>query len=349
MRMREEEGGPWRTKRLRVGPSSRLRTKAAARLEADRLLDRMSLSRPLTGYAIAFDAFSAIYIRDHLAVMQRTTLPAYRSILNRHLVPILKSTPLHEITGRKPAAVVAALMKAGLSRSSIRATMSVLSRLLDVASELGYASVTLNRRSYRLPPRPPPAERRCFTPLEASKIIHGAKNPWKALYALMAYAGLRCSEALGLAWNQVDLQGRQLHIRQAAAMGELKTVKSRNSAADLPMPDELVDVLTDFGIWRAFRNISTELLFESPQGGPYWTASVYYHFTPLLKRLGIAPGGLHAFRHGHATNLFATGASAPVVRGMLRHGDIKTTLGYVHVTGEDMRLAAAAAGKRIGP
>lgn len=334
---------------IRVGSKRNLRTRAAARKEADRILDRMAITTPTTGRAIAFDEFAEIYLADQVSVMEESTLTSYRSIVRHHLVPTLQSTPMHEISGRKPAAVVGALAKSRLSRPSIRAAMGVLGRMLDVASALGYASVPLNRRTYRLPPAAAFREPRCFTPAESRKIIERSPYPWRAFYALMAYAGLRCSEALGIEWAHIDLQARQLHIRQAATHGKLKTVKSRNSAADLPIPDELHEILSEYqGCFCNTAGWELDLLFESPRGGPYWASSIYRHFKPLLKGLEIKPAGLHAFRHGHATNLFAGGASAPVVRGMLRHGDIKTTLRYTHVTGEDMRAAAAAAGKIIG-
>jgi site-specific recombinase XerD len=85
------------------------------------------------------------------------------------------------------------------------------------------------------------------------------------------------------------------------------------------------------------------LLFAN-RGAPYWSSNVRrYHFHPLLERLGIPRGGLHAFRHGHATNLFASGVSAPTVKGMLRHGDIKVTLGYTHMASSEQRAAAESA------
>lgn len=349
-RIRDAATKSWSARRVQLGASSRLKTRAAARLAADRLLERLAISAPITGQTILFEAFVEIYLEEQLSRMQPTTLSSYRSILDHHLVPILKGTALHEISGRKPGAIVGALARARLARPSIRAAMGVLGRLLDVASELGYASIPLNRRSYRLPPAPARREPRCFTPREARAIIEKSAYPWKAFYALMAFAGLRCSEALGIEWQHVDLVKRLLHIRQAAAMGKLKAVKSSNSAADLPMPDELHAVLEEFREHTGHTDESPlDLLFESPQGGPYWASAVYRtHFHPLLKRLGMPAAGLHAFRHGHATNLFAGGASAPVVRGMLRHGDIKTTLRYTHTTGEDMRIAAAAAGRIVG-
>ena len=63
---------------------------------------------------------------------------------------------------------------------------------------------------------------------------------------------------------------------------------------------------------------------------------------PVLKKLGI-PGnhvGLHAFRHGLATELVEAAAPLTVLQQQLRHADIKTTLKlYSHVIPESQRAA----------
>jgi Phage integrase family len=63
---------------------------------------------------------------------------------------------------------------------------------------------------------------------------------------------------------------------------------------------------------------------------------------PVLKKLGI-PGndvGLHAFRHGLATELVEAAAPLTVLQQQLRHADIKTTLKlYSHAIPESQRAA----------
>jgi integrase len=57
---------------------------------------------------------------------------------------------------------------------------------------------------------------------------------------------------------------------------------------------------------------------------------------PLLEKLGIRRGGLHAFRHGNATLMDRLGVPMKVRQQRLGHSDAKMTLGtYTHVAGED--------------
>jgi integrase len=61
---------------------------------------------------------------------------------------------------------------------------------------------------------------------------------------------------------------------------------------------------------------------------------VEYGLKPTLKALGLPTKGvgLHAFRHGLATELANQSAPIPVMQTQLRHQSIKTTLAvYAHV------------------
>ena len=60
---------------------------------------------------------------------------------------------------------------------------------------------------------------------------------------------------------------------------------------------------------------------------------------PVLDKLGIAEGAFHAFRHGHATNLFSVGTNPKADQDLMGHADIKTTMGYTHSVTADQRRA----------
>ena len=53
----------------------------------------------------------------------------------------------------------------------------------------------------------------------------------------------------------------------------------------------------------------------------------------------------HAFRHTYATELLRNGVPAEVVRALLGHASVTTTVGtYAHLTAEDARRALVKAG-----
>lgn len=67
---------------------------------------------------------------------------------------------------------------------------------------------------------------------------------------------------------------------------------------------------------------------------------------PMLRKLGIPTNaGLHAFRHGLATELAEASVPITVLQNQLRHADVKTTLKvYAHVIPQTQRDAM----ERIG-
>jgi integrase len=69
---------------------------------------------------------------------------------------------------------------------------------------------------------------------------------------------------------------------------------------------------------------------------------VQYVLKPILRKLGIPDKrvGLHAFRHGLATELADKAVPLPVLQRQLRHADVRTTLKiYTRVIPESQRLA----------
>lgn len=335
-----------REKRICVGTVADLPTRALARRAADALLPALNPTRSRSAEAMTLAGFAPIYLADSVSMMKPASARSMRSIVNRHLVPLLGHYRLELISGRVPQQFVAKLHARKLSRSSICNVLLVLRLLLDVAVDQGYPCTRFGRRSFKLPPEQVELPERHFTPAELQAILAGAELPWRVLYALMGYLGLRAGEALGLAWEHIDFAAGLVSIRQAVVLGRIQTLKSKHSRAELPLIPALREILAEYRLaWRANPH---GLLFASVRGTPLWADSVRrYHFAPLLKRLGLPPGGFHAFRHGAATNLFAAGAQAPTVRAMMRHADLKTTMGYTHVVLGDQRAAAEAAGALI--
>ena len=155
----------------------------------------------------------------------------------------------------------------------------------------------------------------------------------------MAYLGLRCGEALGIAWDHVDLDAQMLRVRQAVVEGEIQTVKSKNSRRDLHIPDYLVALLQEYRSTEWKEN-PWNLLFTNRRNKPYHGNRVReFVFNPLRDRLGLGEGALHAFRHGCATAQLQTGASIVTVKENLGHAKVETTLRYTHAISGDQRDA----------
>lgn len=324
--------------RLDIGLVAQYPTKAAARREADRRMAAITISFSSDTRSITVAAFADIYIKDSIEQMKPTASRSAKSLLLKHVVPVLGQLHFEEITGRWPQQLVNALRDQRLSNKTINNALVVLSRMLVLARRYGHPCAFFQRSLIKMPPAAVDSPRRYYTPEEASQLIEQAEWPWGVLFALYAHLGIRPGEGLGLAWPHINFDDRVVHIRQAAVDGLIQTVKSNNSKADVPLPDPLLILL------RAYREDwlpnALELLFATDTGAPWHTDDVRSQFLhPLQKRLSIAHGGLHAFRHGLATNLARAGVAPKVARDMLRHGDMRVTMSYTHTVVDDQRAA----------
>ncbi|MGH9644174.1 MAG: tyrosine-type recombinase/integrase [Terriglobales bacterium] len=350
-----------RETRLVVGLAADLRTRASARREADAKLDALNAGARSEGERITLRRYAPFFLEEVCAQKKPSSRAGYTSAFEQHLLPAFGAKALADIGPREFTHLVAKLERAELKPRTVRAVVTVLAIALRKAADHGYAARAPDLRGLRLgAKRIVQAPRRAFTLAEIARILAAAAFPWRALYALLAFTGLRCGEALGLPWRAIDFETGQLVLEQAASMGRIQSTKSSGSAAQRPVHEQLLEILGEFRTWcmqMAFERDGAsalpqpeELLFPSPldPSRPRWSSGVRRaHFAPLLHELGIAPAGLHAFRHSYAMGLFNLGCSAPVVQQMLRHSDIKTTLLYTHVTPQDQRNASEAWARAI--
>ncbi len=85
-----------------------------------------------------------------------------------------------------------------------------------------------------------------------------------ALYHLAAYYGLRRSELCGLAWAEVDLPGRRIHVRQAQVDDVLDSTESADSEPTIVIDQ---DTAAELLAWRKAQ------LAERMAWGSAWTDS----------------------------------------------------------------------------
>lgn len=131
-----------------------------------------------------------------------STIAAYQSRLNSHILPVLGEKPLSTIENGTLKTFVAELSNQGLSPATIRTMVSlvkaVVSSAVDANGNEMYPrtwnaefidSPVVNPRTQKAP---------VATPQAIQQALARAKGQEKALYALLAGSGLRIGEALAL-------------------------------------------------------------------------------------------------------------------------------------------------------
>ncbi len=255
------------------------------------------------------------------------TVEAYRRDL-RELSRALQA-PIADATIDDLERYTASLRDAGLSASTI-ARRTAASRtffrhlqLIGARVDNPAAALTLPRRTKPLP--------KTLTPGEAERLIAAAAGVTprslrdRALVELLYGAGLRVSEAVGLAKNGVDLDDRLVRV---IGKGDKERI--------VPIGREAVEALRRYlsrGRPHLDRRHRPEL-FLNARGGGLTRAGAFVILRKLAVVAGLEPERVHPhlLRHSFATHLLEGGADLRSVQEMLGHADLATTELYTHVS-----------------
>jgi len=175
---------------------------------------------------------------------------------------------------------------------------------------------------------------------------------------VVALTGVRAGELLALNVSDLDFTNKTISISKSADNNTriIREPKTKNSTATLPMPSALEAVLRNY-LQTHWKPNAPGLLFQNKKGTRPLNRDnlVKYVLKPILKKLGIPAHntGLHAFRHGLATELANASVPLPVLQRQMRHADVRTTLRiYIHLVSETHvdvmeRLAQRSIGTKV--
>src|SRR5215211_8509207 len=84
-----------------------------------------------------------------------------------------------------------------------------------------------------------------LTRAELVGLLDEVPAKWRPLFELLAATGLRISEAIGLRWSDLLLDGPipHLQVRRAIVKGAIVAPKSRHGARLIPLTPELAGTL----------------------------------------------------------------------------------------------------------
>jgi integrase len=288
--------------------------------------------------------------RDQVLSQRKpSTKKAAESHLGVYILPRLGKLRLDDL-GVENQQMFVGYLSEKVSRKTLLNIVGTLSAMLNTANNWGYICEGVSVRRLVLPERKVKEQARAFTPEQAKAVIQLAQEPWRTMFAIAAYAGLRAGEILGLSVEDVDLARGVLTVRKTAWYGKLQTAKSAGSETTIPIAKNLAEMLQ-----KVIGERREGLLFINQAGRPYSSSGkvVKKRLWPLCDALKISRAGFHAFRHMHATILLETGATPKVAQRQLRHADSRVTLDhYAHLIDSSHREAverAAAFLDRCGP
>jgi len=279
---------------------------------------------------------------------RQKTHRAYRSDKGRwalHLAPHFGKMRPAQVDAASIRRFVEAKLSSGLQAATVGHCVRLLSTLFADVVEMGHAPANpvaalprSTRRLYRstYDTRSTPFLQ---TIADVRRVFLALPEPIATMFAVGAFAGLRTGEVLGLSWEDIDLAGRRIHVRQQMRDGALGVLKDEEGRV-VPLQTPLAPILT---AWK-LRTGSVGLLFRptvADRGGrpelgtaPAFVRphTLHKHLSKALTRCGLPKmTWYNATRHTFASLWVMGGRSIEQLSLILGHSTVAVTQHYAHM------------------
>lgn len=242
------------------------------------------------------------------------TIQIYVGSVN-HLISYYRSRSLLELSHQDILEYVKYLsLVKRLSPSSINCAINAFKFLFENVLKKEWNTIK--------PPRP---KRNKILPIilsteEVRSILNALENiKHRALLMLTYSSGLRRSEVLNLKIEDIDSKRMLVRVKQGKGRKDRYTILS----------DNCLDLLRKY--WTRYRP-KTYLFNGMSPGSKYSASSFEKIFARAKKKAGIKKDAtIHTLRHSFATHLLENGVDLFLIKNLLGHNSIRTTMVYLHL------------------
>lgn len=326
------------------------------------------------------------WLNDYMKPSLRpTTWESYKTQIDKHILPALGHLRLNQLqtshlqrlyndklqggradgkkkckncgnlTGRKSIAVCKAcggeLMGIGLSPRSVRYIHIVIHGAYEQAKKEGM--ITINPADAVKLPSETKKEIQVLDVAGVSIFLaYAQETKYFSIYFLALSTGLRRGELLGLRWQDVDMESKQLSVKQGLVRTKEGLVfqepKTKLSKRTINLSDDVIRELTlhkeiqDAQIKAAGEAYQgKDLVFCNELGEPICPRNLTRCFDRLLTKAGLAKEvTFHGLRHTYATIALQEGVDARTTQENLGHHSAAFTLDtYSSVTAKMKKTA----------
>jgi integrase len=312
--------------------------------------------------------------------VRRRTMDGYRTYIERYAIPSLGGHRLDRLQPEHIEALYSRMEHDGLAPGTVHSLHRILRAALNEAVRRD--KLLRNPVQRARPPRLVEREMEPLSHQDATRLVTVAnEQPGGARWSVALALGLRQGEALGLSWDDVDLDQGIVTVRRALQRhtsrhgcggscghssvadcperipGGLVLVepKSRAGRRRIALPAPLIERLRSHrhdqrkqrllagSLWEEHG-----LVFTQPTGRPIDPRSDSGHWKALLATAGVRDARLHDARRTAATLLLVQGVNARTVMDVMGWTEARMLSRYQHVD-ELRRDAADRMGEALWP
>lgn len=295
------------------------------------------------GQGKTFGEVLNLWMDNNRVRLKGGTINKYQNLIDTHIMPELGLTKVNELSATRINTFLDAKISrgridgsGGLSASYVRSIMLVINAAIKYAVSEQLCS------SLKTPICKPSADKTELSILsseEQKKLEASLLNNFDLTGAgiyISLHTGLRIGEVCSLAWNDIDMNKRVIHVRHTVARIRsgnsasstiliIDTPKTKASKRDIPISSTLLPILLKLKTLSSKGFILTGTSeFINPR-------TFEYRYHKILDDCGITSVNYHALRHTFATRCVEAGVDIKSLSEILGHGDVSVTLNtYVH-------------------
>ncbi len=213
-----------------------------------------------------------------------------------------------------------ALGRKGYAKKTVKNHLIVVSRILHYAAAEGYISSN-PARDVELPRGLSERRRTAATPMEERRIKNAPKDVW-LLPVMAIYTGMRKGELIGLMWDDIDFEHRTISVSRSVWYGDgervIKSTKTDAGTRTIPIVKALYERLIE-----AKKTAQGAFVFGDDK--PLSEKKYRILYARFQGQVGVSCT-LHQLRKSFATYAVEKDLPPDVLKAILGHADISTTL-----------------------
>jgi len=165
-----------------------------------------------------------------------------------------------------------------------------------------------------------PVKRKYLADTSQTNLTDATPDYFKPIITTALNTGLRRGNIVNLKWSDLDFNFKTIEITKNKGKKHIK----------LPMNDTMCELFSKM-------ERKSEFIFLNPNTGKKWANTAFNKLWRNIRdKAGLADFKFHGLRHTVCTRLIKKNVPLPIVKEVMTHSSISTTMEYTHVDSLDV-------------
>jgi integrase len=255
---------------------------------------------------------------------------AKKYVLSSSLIPYFGSKPIEQIRAHDTERYKALQLRQGFTNKTIMNRLTILHKCLVTAYEwleLPGAPPKIKWPKWQQP------EIDYLLPAECEVLLSHTTGVIQEMALMALRTGMRQGELRGLQWSSVDWLTRSVAVKHSRDdYRKILVSPKSNRTRHIPLDADVYTMLYQ-------RKKDSGYVFHAIEGRPFTNDRLSAAMRKLCKKAGLRKIGWHTLRDTFASHLAMRGVPLPVIKELMGHATITTTMRYAHVAPSTLRAA----------